>query len=162
MNDQDFDKSLDAWAEREAEAAPEMRPTAEMYHLVRVKKRAKPLSRWGLAGTAVAALMVIAVIYALLYQPSVVSPPSHEIAYVQIREGYIREKGEPVEITPTSPEKGEKRDRLPFKAGHRLGAEHLVGVALDGHQAARAALYRDLALVVDQRAGAGNGDRLAK
>jgi hypothetical protein len=127
MNDQDFDKSLDEWVAHESGAAPEMRPTAEMYHLVRSRKRARPLSVWGIAGTLAVALVVIAVIYAMLYQPAVVSPPGHEIAYVQIREGYVREKGGEAASTPTPPEKGGVRGsfllrQLSFQIQHPQSA----------------------------------------
>ncbi|MNJ42503.1 hypothetical protein D3C77_374740 [compost metagenome] len=59
-------------------------------------------------------------------------------------------------------------DRLAFKTGDGLGAEHFIGVTLDGDQAARstfnerAVLVHQLAFVVEQRAGTGDRHCLAQ
>ncbi len=48
---------MDAWADREREAAPELRPTDEMRRLVEAKRqRREPRPRWGVWGAGVAAL----------------------------------------------------------------------------------------------------------
>jgi hypothetical protein len=93
MSDEDFERTLDEWADHQIESAPEIRPTEEMYSLVRARGQGKP---WSLASSkpamvamALASLALIVVLYALLIRPATLPgmPPDQEIAYVGQREG---------------------------------------------------------------------------
>ncbi|MNJ82303.1 hypothetical protein D3C77_816160 [compost metagenome] len=59
-------------------------------------------------------------------------------------------------------------DWLALEAGDGLGAEHLIGIALDGDQATRSALNQravfvhQFALVVEQRAGTSDWNVFAQ
>jgi hypothetical protein len=114
MKDQDFDQAMDAWADHETEAAPEMRPTADMYRMVRTKqKRPVPFfySRWAAVGAAVVGLMVFAVLYTALFLKV---PSGREVALVGQRAGFASERGVVVRGTPP-PRKGSKGEPVPFE-----------------------------------------------
>ena len=113
MRDQDFEKTMDAWAAQEIASAPEMRPTADMVRMVRAKRQRKPISlfrsRWATVGAAVAGLVVVAILYAALFHPSILFDLTsrRRVALVGQREGSAYEKVVMVR-TPVSPRgKGE-------------------------------------------------------
>ncbi len=109
MPNKDFDEIMDTWADHETESAPEMRPTAGMYRMVRARQKRKPAffvrSRWAALGAAVASLA--AILYVVLFQPSIFQGPplGREVAWVGQRDGFVSERGVVVEpVAP--PEKG--------------------------------------------------------
>jgi hypothetical protein len=91
-----------------------MRPTADMYRMVQARQKRKPFSlvfsRWAMAGTAIASLVALAILYAVLFRPSTLSdlPSGQAVALVGQREGFGSEKGVVVK-EPSSPGKGPKK-----------------------------------------------------
>jgi len=112
---------MEAWADDEAESAPELRPTADMYRMVRARKKQRPafltLPRWATAGAAVAGLMVLAILYALLIHPSIHPdfPPGQQVALVGQREGFVAEKGVVVRGTVVPGGKGGRKGPIAFR-----------------------------------------------
>ena len=99
MKDRDFDDLMEKWAQAEAEAAHDLRPTAAMYEAVRGYKRArKPVfffRRWLALSAAAAALLVLAIIYPVLFRPSS-GPPEwlgRELELVGLHEIPVSDKG---------------------------------------------------------------------
>jgi hypothetical protein len=93
MRDDEFQKAMDRWAESEMASAPDLHPTAEMVRLVRAKqepRRAFPIpSRWAVAGAAIAALMLVAALFAIILRSGLIpgwSPPAEGTLIAQ-REG---------------------------------------------------------------------------
>jgi hypothetical protein len=106
MSDNELDKVLDAWADREAASAPEMQPTEEMYRIVRARAKRRSslaLPRWTTIGAAVASLVVLAIATTLVLYPTILvkTPPGTHLAYIKQREGYAAHKGVLVRGTPT-------------------------------------------------------------
>jgi hypothetical protein len=99
VRDEEFESIMDAWAEHESESAPQMRPTADMYHMVEAKRKSGllslPLSPRAMLATAVASLMVLAGLYTGLFDPSMLFDrrSGQEVAVVRLREGFSSEKG---------------------------------------------------------------------
>ena len=120
MKDRDVDKLLENWAEHEAASAPEMRPTAEMYRLVRASARGRTLSlaraRWGTLGAALAAIVVLAVVYVVAVHPSLLieGPTVPQVAQVRQRKGFDAEKGVVARGQTLSGEKGSRGAPGPF------------------------------------------------
>ncbi len=117
MQDKDFDGVMDTWAEHETESAPEMRPTAGMYRLVRARQKRKPTffvrSRWAALGAAVASLVVVS--YVVLFQSSIFqgTPSGRDVAWVGQREGFVSARGVVIEpVVP--PEKGPGKGAIFF------------------------------------------------
>ena len=98
MSDEDFERTLNKWADHEIESAPEIRPTEEMCRLVRAREQGKPFSlfssRPAMVTMALASLVLVGVLYALLARPATLPgmPSNQEMAYVGQREG-VAEKG---------------------------------------------------------------------
>jgi hypothetical protein len=120
MRDEDFERLMDAWAEAEVDAAPEMRPTAEMYRRVRARQQRRPwsllASRPAIAVASAAALILAVVLFAILLRPSMPPqpPPTQVLAYVGLREGYTGERGV-VTTPPSPPAKGPKGEQAFFR-----------------------------------------------
>ncbi len=91
MQDKDFDEIMDTWADHETESAPKMRPTADMYRLVRARQKRKPAffvrSRWVMMGAAVASLA--AILYVVLFRGL---SSGQDMAWVGQREGFGSEQ----------------------------------------------------------------------
>jgi hypothetical protein len=121
MRDNDFEKVMDTWADDETESAPDMRPTADMYRMVRAKREGKPSfflgSRWAALGTAMAGLVVLALAYTLVFHPSIFprAPSGQEVAWVGQREGFASEKGVIAEEPTVPPRKGPKKGPIAFE-----------------------------------------------
>ena len=113
MREDDFEKTMEAWAGHEIGAAPEMRPTADMYRLLQARQKEKSVSlaspRWALAGAAIAGLLVLALLYGVFFRaPSPFEPPpGQQVALVGQREGSPAGKGGVVKET-VAPRRGEK------------------------------------------------------
>jgi hypothetical protein len=112
MRDNEFDKTLDTWADQEAASAPDMRPTQEMYRLVRARAKRRlflALPRWTTVGAAAASLVVLTIVSTLILYPTILGGTSSEsqLAYIKQREGFAAHKGGPVKGTPTG--KGPRR-----------------------------------------------------
>jgi hypothetical protein len=126
MKDQELETILDAWADDEGQSAPEMRPTAEMYRMVRARKGAGSLVfgrlRWAPLAATVAVLAVLAVVWAALARPFLLpwSRSTQQIAQVGLREGFAVEPGVKVPKKPGGmpggipPGKGPRRGAMPF------------------------------------------------
>jgi hypothetical protein len=121
MRNEDFEKIMDTWADREPESAPEMRPTPDMYRMVQARKKEQPKSlafpRWAMAGTVVASLVVLAILYTVFVRPSTPSdlPSGQEVAYVGQREGFVSEKGIITKEPGVQKGKGPTREIVCFK-----------------------------------------------
>jgi len=132
MTDRDFEKLMDTWADQEAASAPQLRPTAAMYRMVRARGKRKPLLRlslrWAALGAAVVCLLVVAVTL------TVVRLPSDGIAAVGLREGFASERGIIIRGPAATPGKGPRRGPLFFGElmfqFHRPGSEFVEGVDL--------------------------------
>ncbi len=115
MRDEKFERTMEAWAKHETLSAPEMRPTVEMYDMVEAKRKpgllATLLSRRIVWATAVASLMVLAVLYVRFYDPFMLSapPPGQEAAYVGLRAGFAAQKGGTVISTAVPSRSGPKK-----------------------------------------------------
>jgi hypothetical protein len=115
MRDDDFERTMDAWAHHEASSAPQLRPTAEMYRMVEARRRPSLLSillsRRAMLATAVASVMVLAIVYRGLIYPSIFppQPPAQLVAYVGLREGFTYEKGVTIVGPAVPPRRGPKK-----------------------------------------------------
>lgn len=72
MDENKFDKIMNAWASAERDAAPRLRPTPEMYQMVTARKPRlffPVFARWVTVGVAVAAILVIAALHPRLFAP---------------------------------------------------------------------------------------------
>lgn len=124
MRDEDFERIMNTWADHETESAPEMHPTASMYRMVRARRKRekrKPVfpfySRWAAVGTAVASLVVVAILYTVLFHPSIFLdlPSGQEVACVGQREGFASEKGVIVTGPVLPPDKGRGKGPISFR-----------------------------------------------
>ena len=43
MKDEDFEKTMDSWAAHEVESAPQLRPTEEIYRMIKKRKSSFPV-----------------------------------------------------------------------------------------------------------------------
>jgi hypothetical protein len=115
MRDDDFERTMDAWAHHEARSAPQMRPTAEMYRTVEANRRpgllSLLLSRRAMLATAVASMMVLAIVYRGLIHPAIFPqpPPAQVVAYVGLREGFAYDKGVTIVGPAMPPRRGPKK-----------------------------------------------------
>ncbi len=114
MEEQQFEQTMEAWAEHETRSAPELRPTAEMYRMLKASTKT---SFWSVImshrmalGTAVASLVLLVTLYVVLYDPFFLfhPPPGEEIAVVAMRKGYASEKGTVVQPTVVPAGKGQR------------------------------------------------------
>jgi hypothetical protein len=108
MEQENFDKKMEDWAASEAKAAPELRPTAEMYRLVESKDEPVQKSwfqqRWVIpAGLALTALIFLIIGGVILRNatPWFGPAPVQQISFVELRKG--------PDIHPETPEKGKGR-----------------------------------------------------
>ncbi len=79
MNDTQFDSLLEDWASQEMEAAPELRPTQEMYRLLNTKRGTfvfPVFARWATVGAALAFAILVALFY---YPGMILQPPSQKM-----------------------------------------------------------------------------------
>jgi len=144
MRDQDFEKIMDTWADHESESAPEMHPTADMYRMIQAKQKRKPLFpfyfRWATVGTAVISLVALAILYTVLFHPSIFSgPPSgQKVAFVGQREGFVSEKGIIVKETVAPRGKGERKGPISFRQlvlhFQKQGSPFVEGIDLQAPQ----------------------------
>jgi hypothetical protein len=115
MRDKDFEEIMDSWADHETESAPEMHPTSGMYRLVQAKRKRSLgflwRSRWSIAATAAASLVIVVLLYTVIFHPSIFlnGPSSQEIAWVGQREGFAAEGGVIVRGTKAPPDKGREK-----------------------------------------------------
>jgi len=121
VRDEEFENTMDTWADHETESAPGMHPTAEMYRMVQAKRKKSLLfvllSRRAILGTAVASLMVLAILYTGLFDPSTLfnPPPAQQVTVVAMREGFAAEKGGMVIRTVVPSHRGLKKGLLFFQ-----------------------------------------------
>lgn len=116
MGDEELEKLMEAWAEKETASAPELRPTAEMYRLVRLKGQRKPrpfvFSRPALAAAGLAGLVLVVVLLVVVMGPRVFPDlvPGQHVAYVGLREGPVGDGGIVVKepVVPKGPGKGQQ------------------------------------------------------
>ena len=73
MKDEDFEKTMDNWASREAESAPQLRPTEEMYRTIEARKRKGLFSAHAqriLVGVAFVCLVLSAIVVPIIFYSS--------------------------------------------------------------------------------------------
>ena len=121
MKDKKLDKLLDDWAAQETAAAPEIRPTAEMYRMVQAKKQGRPTRfarwRWTRVAAVVAALVALAMVYTVSLHPTLFPEPTpgRPIAHIGQREGFFPEQDLIIrEPTPSRGEKGPPKGAISF------------------------------------------------
>jgi len=114
MEQDNFDRRMEDWAANETEAAPELRPTAEMYRLVESKKsqvqKSWFQSRWvATAGVALTALVVLIIAGLIISERTTWFGPTpvQQIAFVEQRKG--------PGVHPESPDKGKGRGDQSFQ-----------------------------------------------
>jgi len=114
MTDEKFDKRMQDWAERETNAAPDLRPTTEMYRLVESKgKRTWSIwnhPRWvASAGVILAAFILLVIGGLILSYPTAWFRPAtyQQVAFVHMREGTV--------VHPEPPEKGKGKGESAFQ-----------------------------------------------
>jgi hypothetical protein len=114
MTDEKFDKRMQDWAERETNAAPDLRPTTEMYRLVESKGK-RTWSFWNQprwvasAGVILTAFILLVVGGLILGDPAAWFRPEtiQQTAFVEVREGIV--------IHPEAPEKGKGKGEPSFQ-----------------------------------------------
>jgi hypothetical protein len=117
MQDKELDKIMDAWVDHEVESAPRMKPTGEMYQLVRAKQKKLPVFRlrspWAAMGAAVASLMLV--LYVVRFHTSIfhVAQPGQTVAWVGQRTRFDTKRG-PVIEPSHPPEKGPGKGQVSF------------------------------------------------
>jgi hypothetical protein len=120
MSDEDFERTLGEWADHEIQSAPEIRPTEEMYRLVRARRQGKRFllvsSRPAMVAMAPAILALIVVLYTLLVRPANLpgAPSGQEIAYVGQRKG-AAEKSVVVHELVVPKGRGPKKEAILFE-----------------------------------------------
>jgi hypothetical protein len=113
MPEDNFDKRMEDWTAGEIEAAPELRPTSEMYSLVESKGRRVRILWFQphkmAAGMALAALLLLVIGGLILDDPAAWFRPApvHQIAFVEQRMGS--------DIHPETPGKGKGRGNQSFQ-----------------------------------------------
>jgi len=120
MREEQFERTMDAWAERETASAPAMRPTAEMYRMVQA--RVKPgflsllLARRAVLTTAAVSLALLAVLYVWVYDPfTLFRPPHQEVTAVAMRAGFPSQKGLVVRPTMAPARRGSEEPGIFFE-----------------------------------------------
>ena len=100
MKDDAFERTMESWAEQEQAAAPRMRPSDEMYRLVEGKQDrsglfSAGLRRWTRVGATIVSVLLVALAYTQLYQPSiVVTPPGGApVAVLRVSEAFPPQEG---------------------------------------------------------------------
>lgn len=66
MEEKKFEEIMDNWASKETESAPQLRPTKEMYQMVKAKKQRvlfPVFARWATVGIAAATIVLVASLY---------------------------------------------------------------------------------------------------
>jgi hypothetical protein len=113
MSEQNFDNKMEEWAAGEAKAAPELRPTVEMYRLVESKgsrlEKSRTQPHWTVAvGLSLATLVLLIIGGLILKEPAAWFGPTpvQRVAFVEQRKG-------PDAHTET-PEKGKGRGNQSF------------------------------------------------
>lgn len=82
MDDKKFDEMMNDWAEREQKSAPQLRPTKEMYQMVKAKRPRvwfPVFARWATVGVAAALIVIVA----MLHPGLVPFPPFQDTASKQ-------------------------------------------------------------------------------
>ena len=108
MKDEDFEQTMDEWAEHEVESAPQMHPTDEMYRMIEARKRRSMLSihvRRVLVGVAVACLVLSVVVLPAIRYMYGDREPSIGLRAVTVPKGDIIVKNPP-KRGKGGPEKG--------------------------------------------------------
>jgi hypothetical protein len=109
MNDKKFKKLMDKWASHELEAAPELRPTEEMYQKIKTKKKKsifiafpRPV-QWAAATATAVAVILLTVFYSGLFTPG------QKELVVGLRKEFATGRGAPHKGPGIEPGKGQKR-----------------------------------------------------
>jgi hypothetical protein len=99
MNDEKFEEIMKEWASHEIESAPQLRPTKEMYQMVKAKKRKvlfPVFARWATVGIAAVTLIVVGILHPDVFRPSTYfeqppgkqelsgEPPQEEVAQERV------------------------------------------------------------------------------
>ncbi len=114
MKDEDFEKTMDNWASHEAESAPQMRPTEEMYRMIETRKRKGLFSAHAqriLVGVAIACLILAAIVVPVIFYSSDrdVEPS------IGLRKVLVPKSGVIVKHPPKRRGKGPKKGAISFQ-----------------------------------------------
>ena len=113
MTDENLNKQMEDWVEREISAAPELRPTEEMYQLVEAKdqqgQKSWIQSHWATMGVALTIFIALMIGWLILENPAIWFNPKsdHLVALVAQRER--------PDLQPVPPEKGKGRGSQAFQ-----------------------------------------------
>ena len=112
MKDDEFERTMDAWAEYEEKNAPVMRPTPEMYEMVRARQKRSGAflgsHRLIRLAAVAASIALLAVIYQMVFGPSDMRR-GWETGIVGVREGLGPGKVVAARGSALSPKIGEKK-----------------------------------------------------
>lgn len=118
MKDEEFEKTMDAWASHEVKSAPELRPTEEIHRMVKAQRRKimfptyarRILVRVAAACLALACLVALVMLYPAIFGPS----DSLHKPFIRQRKGAIPEKGITIENLPGRSGGGQKKGLISF------------------------------------------------
>ena len=104
MKDEEFEKTMDAWASHEVKSAPELRPTEEIHRMVKAQKRKimfPTYARRVLVRVAAACLVLACLVPLVMLYPTIFGPSdSLHKPFIRQRKGAIPEKGITIENLP--------------------------------------------------------------
>jgi len=113
MKDEDFEKTMDNWAADEVESAPQLRPTEEIYRMIKAQREKSSFpvyARRVLVGVATACLVLSVIILPVIlnlsdrdYKPS-----------IGLRRGFEAERGVITKYPPRRGGKGPKKMAISF------------------------------------------------
>lgn len=114
MKDEDFEKTMDNWASREAESAPQLRPTEEMYRTIEARKRKSlfsPHAQQILVGVAIVCLVLSAIVVPIIFYSSDrdVEPS------IGLRKVVVPKSGVIIKHPPTRRGKGPEKGAISFQ-----------------------------------------------
>jgi hypothetical protein len=113
MKDEDFEKTMDNWAAREAESAPQMRPAKEMYRMIEARRR-KGLFSAHVQRILVAVAVVCLVLSAIVVPVIFYSSDRDVEPSIGLREVIVPKSGI-IKHPPTRSGKGPKKGAISFR-----------------------------------------------
>lgn len=95
MRDDEFQKTMETWADAEVDSAPDLRPTPEMVRLVQARGKPRRAfavpSTWAIAAAAAAGLVLVVALFALILRSSLVPGMQPTVTLIAQRKGAIVE-----------------------------------------------------------------------
>ncbi len=112
MDEKKFDDMMERWADREHSSAPRLRPTRDMYTLLKSRRQTSwypVIARWATVGVAAAVIVIVAVLH-----PSMIPVPlfqgKHVIQETGDNEGSVQEARNEAKDMDAGPERDLEQD----------------------------------------------------